>query len=236
MNIVDIVILAILGLCVIYGFYRGFVHTVLNLACLIAAIFLAFMFSPQLASAVRADKTVASALTTYTDAVARVGDYDLASTSVENLSPSLIDTVLDNVNLPEQIEAILRANLSGRAFQSVGLNNVNDYVQNTVVAVAINVLSFIACFIVAYALLSIVVSLIRHVFRYPILKQLDWLAGGLFGLLRGGLLLYVLFLLVPILSTVIPLDQFNVLLSQSTLAPLFTSDGFFAGVIAGKLF
>ena len=53
--------------------------------------------------------------------------------------------------------------------------------------------------------------------------------------LRGGLILYVLFLLIPILSTVIPLDSFNDMLAQSTLAPIFQSDGFFAQVIAGKI-
>ena len=46
---------------------------------------------------------------------------------------------------------------------------------------------------------------------------------------------YALFLLIPVLSTNIPLDAFNELLAQSTLAPIFNSNGFFASVIAGKL-
>ena len=79
------------------------------------------------------------------------------------------------------------------------------------------------------------VSLIAHVFKLPLLKQLDWLAGGAFGLARGALILYVIFLLIPILSTIIPLDNFNELLAQSTLAPIFQSDGFFARMVSGKL-
>ena len=61
------------------------------------------------------------------------------------------------------------------------------------------------------------------------------LAGGVFGLIRGGLVLYVIFLVIPILSTIIPMDAFSDMLSQSTLAPIFQSDGFFAQVIAGKI-
>ena len=49
------------------------------------------------------------------------------------------------------------------------------------------------------------------------------------------LILYVIFLLIPILSTIVPLDSFNELLSQSTLAPIFQSDGFIAQVIAGRI-
>ena len=48
-------------------------------------------------------------------------------------------------------------------------------------------------------------------------------------------LVYVIFLLIPILSTVIPLDSFNDVLDKSTLAPIFQSDGFFAQVISGKI-
>ena len=120
-------------------------------------------------------------------------------------------------------------------FESAGLSTVNDYVSNTVVGVAVNILCFIAVYAVAYMVLSVLTGLIDAVFKLPLLKHLDWLAGGAFGLLRGGLILYVIFLIIPILSTVIPLDAFNDLMAQSTLAPIFQSDGFFVRVISGKL-
>ena len=137
--------------------------------------------------------------------------------------------------MPDSISKILENNLRTRAFSGTGLTTVNDYVSNTVVAVAVNVLCFIAVFAVCYLVLSLLVSLIQHVFRLPLLKQLDWLAGGAFGLGRGAMILYVIFLLLPIINTVLPLDAFNQLLDASKLAPVFMSDGFFAGVISGKL-
>ena len=235
MNIIDIVILAILGLSVVYGLYRGFLHTLLSMACCLISVVVAFAFGPRLAAVISGNQGISSTLATYTDAVARVGDYSLASTPVDQLSDGVISQVLQSVSLPSPIANILENNLRTRSFSGTGLSTVNDYVSNTVVAVAVNALSFIACFIVCYLVLSILTSLIQHIFQLPILKQLDWLAGGAFGLVRGALLLYVLFLMVPILSTIIPLDNFNDLLAQSSLAPFFQSDGFFAGVIAGKL-
>ena len=235
MNIIDIVILVIVGASVIYGLYRGFVHTLLSVACFLISIFVAFAYGPKLSAVVSGSQGVTSTLATYTDAVARVGDYSLASTPVSQLTDNVIQQVLDSVSLPESIASILQNNLKTQSFSGTGLNTVNDYVSNTVVAVAVNVLCFIACFAVSYMVLSVLVSLIHHVFKLPLLKQLDWLAGGAFGLVRGGLILYVIFLLIPILSTIIPMDSFNELLSQSSLAPIFQSDGFFASVIAGKL-
>ena len=235
MNIIDIGILVIIGASVVYGLYRGFMQTVLSVACCLLSVLVAFAFGPKLAQLISSSQGVSSTLATYTDAVTRVGDYSLASTPVNQLNDGLLQQVLDGVSLPSPIASILESNLRSQVFAGTGLTSVNDYVSNTVVAVAINALSYIACFAVSYLILSVIVSLIQHVFKLPLLKQLDWLAGGIFGLVRGALILYVLFLLIPILSTVIPMDAFNDLLAASTLAPIFQSDGFFAGVIAGRL-
>lgn len=234
MNIIDIIILVILGVSMIYGVYRGFVHTLLSVACCLLSVLIAFAFGPRLSAIVSNSKGVSSTLATYTDAVARVGDYDLAAANVSQLSDSLVNQVLENVSLPQSIQNILRSNLSNQTFAGTGLSTVNDYVSNTVVAVAINILCFLACFALSYVVLSLLLSLIQHVFRLPLLRQLDWLAGGAFGLMRGALLLYALFLVVPLLSTIIPLDAFNELLSQSALSPIFQSDGLFARVISGR--
>ena len=234
MNIIDIIILVIMGVSMIYGVYRGFVHTLLSVACCLLSVLIAFAFGPRLSAIVSNSKGVSSTLATYTDAVARVGDYDLAAANVSQLSDSLINQVLENVSLPQSIQNILRSNLSNQSFAGTGLSTVNDYVSNTVVAVAINILCFLACFALSYVVLSLLLSLIQHVFRLPLLRQLDWLAGGAFGLMRGALLLYALFLVVPLLSTIIPLDAFNELLSQSALSPIFQSDGLFARVISGR--
>lgn len=232
MNIIDIVILAILGFSVILGFYRGFLHTLLSVACCLLAVLVSLAFAPQLARALRGNQGVSSTLATYTDAVARVGDYDLATTDVNNLTPDVITRVLSSVSLPKEISDILKTNLSDKSFLGTGLNTVNDYVSSTVVAVAIDAICYVLVFAVAYLILAAVVSLIRHVFRLPILKQLDWLAGGVFGLLRGGMILYVLFLIIPVVRMVLPIGGFDEMLAASRIVPIFSNEGFFAAIIS----
>ncbi|MBR3017655.1 MAG: CvpA family protein [Clostridia bacterium] len=234
-NIIDIAIIVILALSVIIGIYRGFVRTLLSVACCLISVVLAFAFGPKLAAAVSGSEGVSSTLATYTDAVARVGDYNLASLSVDQLPKDRIDQLLSSVSLPEPIANILSSNLKNKVFADAGLTSVNDYVSNTVVGIALNILCFIAVYAGAYLVLSVIAGLIDAVFKLPLLKHLDWLAGGVFGLIRGALILYVIFLIIPILSTVIPMDSFNEMMAQSTLAPIFQSDGFFARVISGKL-
>lgn len=233
MNAIDIIVLVILGVSVAYGLYKGFVHSLLSLACGLIALLLAFSFSPKLAAYLSGSAGVSSTLATYTDAVARVGDYSLASSSVDVLSDDTVGQILANVKLPDVMENILEKNLKGRAFQSIGLNTVNDYVSNTIVSIAVSILCFMVCYGAAYLVLSLVVNLIHHVFRLPLLRQLDWLAGGALGLLRGGVLLYILFLALPLINTIISIEALDTLIAESTLAPIFQSDGLFARVISG---
>lgn len=232
MNIIDIAILLVVGISLVYGFYHGFVQTVANLAALLAAIGIAFLIGPRLAQYFMADASITGTLSTYTDAVVRVGDFDLASSAVAGISQSTVETILKSVSLPEPLAQVLRENLLTNAFASTGVRSVNGYVSNTIVAAAVQVLCYLGSFAIAYLLLSVLVSLVRHVMNFPILKQLDWLAGGAFGLVRGLAFVYLLLLLVPLLSTIVPHEGVSRLVEQSRLAPLFASDGFFVRVIS----
>ena len=66
MNVIDIVILVILGASLIYGLYRGFIHTILSVACCLLSVFLAFSYGPKLAQVVSGNQGVSSTLATYT--------------------------------------------------------------------------------------------------------------------------------------------------------------------------
>ncbi|MBR6752892.1 MAG: CvpA family protein [Clostridia bacterium] len=233
MNIIDIAILAILFISIAYGVYKGFMHALLSLGCGLLAFILALVFSPALARNLSNSPSISSTLATYTDSFARVENYDLKNLPVDQLNEGSIDQILlDHVNLPPIIENALKDNLLSGALQNKGIYSVNDYVSNTIVSIALSILSFIVCYIVIYLILSLLVNIINHVFKLPLLKQMDWLAGGALGLLRGAVLLYVLFLSLPLISTIVPIDALQELVSASTLAPIFQSDGLFATVIS----
>ncbi|MDD4081591.1 MAG: CvpA family protein [Eubacteriales bacterium] len=231
MNIIDGILLFILAISVVYGLYHGFIQSVASLAALGLSILTGFMFGPALAGLFAGDQTISGLMANMTDAVSRVGDYDLASAPVSQVSGSVLDTVLNSVALPEAIEQALRDNIITRAFQQSGLTTVNDYVSNTLVNTGISILSFLACFAAAYLILTLLLSLIRHVFEFPILRQLDWLAGGAFGLVRGAALCYLLVLLIPLVQVIVPGGQFTELLETSALAGWFSNDGLFMRVI-----
>ena len=66
MNVIDIVILVILGASVVYGLYRGFIHTLLSVACCLISVFVAFSYGPRLSALISGSQGVTSTLATYT--------------------------------------------------------------------------------------------------------------------------------------------------------------------------
>ncbi len=231
MNVLDIIILAVLFMSVVYGLYHGFVQTVFSLGGSLLSLGAAFLFGPRLAKVIGAIPSVADTLATYTDAIARVGDFDLASTRVSGLSANVVDTVIKSVSLPEPIANILRGNLVGESFAGTSYVTVNDYVSGTIVSVALQVLSFLIVFAAAYLVILILMGFVRHIVQFPILKQMDWLFGGLLGLARGALIVYLLLLVMPLVETIVPAAGLSQVLGESRLADTFTSIPLFLKVV-----
>lgn len=236
MNVVDYVILGVLGVSVLFGIYRGFVSSVLGAGGTLISFALAFHFSPKLTAIVQGNVSLQETLGHYTDLSSRIGDLDLALTNVRELGAEKIGEIVAKVGLPGPLADLLQVNLAGQAYAgAAGVNTVQDYVTQTVLAACINIICFVVCFAVAFVLVALVVNLLKAVFKFPVLKQLDGLAGGAFGLLRGLVICFALFALVPLVQTMVPLEQISELIEQSALAPLFNNGNLIRAIMNGRL-
>lgn len=233
MNAVDYVVLGLMALSVLFGFYRGFISTVLNAGGGLVAFLLSFLVYPHVSSLIQGNQELMNSLLTYTDASTRLGDLELALTNVASLTAEKIAEIVAKVQLPAPLDTLLQVNLEQRVFS--GVTQVGDYVSQTILIACINIICFLLCFAGIYIVLSIVVNLLKAVFRFPLLKQLDWLAGGVFGFLRGVLICYALFALVPLVLTVVPVDFISTLIDESTLAPIFNNGNLILGIMNGRL-
>ncbi|MCR4875622.1 MAG: CvpA family protein [Clostridiales bacterium] len=234
MNTVDIVILGILGISVLVGLYRGFVASVASLGSCLLSLILSFWLNPRLVAWVQSNPNLIQTLMSYTDAGTRIGDQTMAQASVTTLSSGGIMEILNKVNLPGPLNTLLQNNLQGQVFQNIGITRVGDYVSQTIVSAVLNVICFLVCFIVCFLVMHLVLGFLKAVFKFPVLKQMNSLAGGVFGLLRGMLLCFLAFALLPLIQTAVPIRDLDALVSASTLAPLFNSERLILDVMSGK--
>ena len=235
MNIVDYIAIGIIAISLIFGFYRGFVASVLNTGGGLIAFGLSFVLYPKLAAAIQSNDGLVRTLLHYTDASNRIGELELAISNVATLTGDKVAEVIQKVALPAPFDTLLQVNLEQQIYASTGISSVADYVSQTILTASINILCFLACFVALYLVISIVVNLLRAVFKFPLLKQLDWLAGGAFGLLRGALLCYAAFAIVPLVLTMVPIDFVSQLMAESTLAPVFNNGNLILSIMNGRL-
>ncbi|MBR5382771.1 MAG: CvpA family protein [Clostridia bacterium] len=233
MNAIDIAVLVIIAVSVLFAVYRGFLASLMGLGAALLSLGGAFVLGPRAASWLAANTGLPSFLATYMDVSSLVGDSSLAATAVQNISGTALDAVMKSVDIPECMETLLRSNLLNASFASVGLTTVNEYISATIVSAALQIGGFVASFLACFIVLHAVISLIWHVLDLPVLRHGDAVIAAVFGLLRGMLVLYVLYLLLPLVRTAIPVDMLQRYITQSTLSPLFSSDGFFIRVVTG---
>lgn len=237
MNIVDYLIIGVVAVSVLFGLYRGFVASVLNMGGGLISFLSSFALYPKLAALIQNNQELQRTLLHYTDASSRIGDLELALTNVVNLGREGIEQVIANVNLPAPLDSILQVNLENLAYGTQGAaTTVADYVSQTILQASINIICFLVCFAALYIVISIGLNLIRAVFRFPVLKQLDGLAGGVFGLLRGILVCLAVFTLMPLVQTMVPLTIITELMNESTLAPIFMNGNLITAIMNKQLF
>ncbi|MEG0741671.1 MAG: CvpA family protein [Clostridia bacterium] len=237
MNVIDLIAIGIIVLCVLFGMYRGFIQTVLNLGSGLLSFIGAFFLFPKLADLVSTNTEITRIISGYTDSGKLLGDLDLSSQAVSGLSASAISSVVEKASLPTPVATLLQHNLEQTVFSPLGslATNVGDYINQTILSVSINVLCFLLAFAVCFIVLAIASNLLRAVFRFPVLKHLDWLAGGAFGFLLSVLLCFVIFTVLPLMQSMIPLEGFSTLVAESRLAKVFENGNLIISIMNRKL-
>ena len=236
MNLIDYILLGVLFVSTLFGLYRGFIASVLGTGGCLIAFGLSFLLGPKLAAIVQGNVTLQETLSHYTDISSRIGDLDLALSNVYQLTREKIDQIVANVKLPEPFAKLLESNLVNQVYAGADVEQtVQSYLSQTILTACINIICFLVCFAVLLLAISLVVALLKAVFRFPVLKQLDSLAGGAFGLARGCLLCYILMAVAPMVQTMVPVNQLTDLLDTSVLAPLFSGNNLVLAIMNGGL-
>lgn len=237
MNLIDYGIVILILVFTLFGFYRGFLQSLLNLGGCLLSFVASFWLFPKLADAVSSNPQIVRMLSGYTDSGSALGDLDLSSLAVSTLNSTGIADIVSKAKLPDPLGRLLGENLSQQAFSPLGnlATNVGDYVNQTLISVSINVLSFIVCFALSFLIITILINLFKSVFRFPILKQLDWLAGGLFGFAVGTVVCFVIFTAMPVVQSLIPIENFQQLISESALAGIFQNGNLVISIMNRRL-
>lgn len=232
MNFIDIAILLILAITVLGGLYRGFFSTALNIGATIASILFGRILIPVVSGLIKGSAELFNMMLYYTEGSEYVAitDVELTRAPIFSISAEQLHTVLENADMPIPMERCVLKNIASEAFRDSGVTTLGDYFNQTIVCVVINILAML----VLFAILRFVFGfLIRGIEfgrgGFPVLAHGDGIIGAGLGLIHGVLMLFVIFLIVPVMLTVLPkLYEF---LSESFFGEFFYQANFLLSII-----
>ncbi len=235
LNIVDILIVAVIGLSVVSGMYKGFISSMLAAAGFVGAGFGAWNLYPQLANVILQNNSLMDVLKYYLNVDSLFKSSTIANMPVSQVlsdASVLKQAIGELTNVPAVITEAFRLNVTGQLFSTrtengmvvPWLNDFSDYLNQTIWASAINVLSFIVLFIILYIIASLLVNLLNNVFHFPVLRHFDWVLGGAFGAARGYVIMMLILAVVPMILTVVDLEQINDMVAASQLMQYFPTN------------
>lgn len=233
MNIIDLAVVAVLGLGLLIGWYHGSVRAAANVGVLLLSIVIALGFQGWMARGILKQDKVIPQLLYYSESDVFLSDVELSHTPVDSLTAQSLDTLLSGINLPHPMEARLRTNLEKQAFAQDGLTTMGQYLAMTIAHMTVNIASFIAIFAICAVILFIVVRGLDVTFIFPVLRYGDGLVGAAAGLVAATLLLFVMVLLVPIGLSYVPFEELRTMVDKAATGRLFYYSNFILPMMRG---
>jgi len=204
---VTIPILVILGLCILAGYYRGVIYSAISIGLTLLSFFLALLLIPVVAGPVRSSETL------YGGLLYNFEGYEYVNrTSVEmihdpaaSLDDAQLNEVIKNADMAIPFGSAIKKNIRSEAYRDSGITTLGDYFNQTIVDVMVNLISLLFLFVCFRVFFGFVLRMIDYGRTgLPALKRFDPLFSCGIGFLHGVILLYIFFLIAPILLTIVP--------------------------------
>lgn len=188
--VVDVILIAVLVLNVIIGYRKGLSSIIFGFLCTFVATIIALIFFRPIGNLV-IDKTPADEF--FSDGIYRmfdsqdVQDGQLINKDETKMSDQIVELINNFIN-----EALEKTADSALTYTSVKLSHLIIYL-----------LTFIVIIVVLRILFGLFEDLVDILVRLPILKQLNNSGGIIVGVIKGFLIIYVVFAAFAAFSPVI---------------------------------
>jgi hypothetical protein len=205
--VITVLILVIIGLCTLAGYYRGIIYSAVSIGLTLLSFFLALLMIPVIATPVRESRELYGSLLYYAEGFEYVSEtsVEMIHDPAAAIEPETLKEVIDNANMPLPLGRAISKNIRTLAYEKRGITTLGDYFNQTIVDVMVNLLSLLFLFVCFRVFFGFVLRMIDYGRRgLPVLKRFDPLFSCGIGFLHGVILLYVFFLCAPVLLTAVP--------------------------------
>lgn len=170
--IADIVVIAVMALCVFLGYYRGLIHVAVRLLGFVVALIVALiLYTP-----------VSNYIIENTEAVASI--QGIVQSKLYNKEEKKEENVIENENFAEQIEKYIGDKTD--EFKA----NTSEAISREVAIAVVRGLTWIGLFLTVRIIMIFIKALASVIEKIPIIKQFNKAGGTIYGILEGFVIIY----------------------------------------------
>ena len=204
---VDVIILLILAIALLAGYYRGMVYSAISLGLSLLSFVMALLLCTTLSGLVQKRQSFYEMMLYYFEGYEYINEtsVELVHVSVSQIGDRELSVVVKNANMPSPFDEAVTKNVKKQVYQRRNIYSLGDYFNQTIVDTVLNILSLLVLFLLFRLVLGFVLRLIDFgAAGLPRLRRLDAPLSCGIGLLHGILLVFIVFMLVPLMLVVVP--------------------------------
>lgn len=131
-----------------------------------------------------------------------IGIEEILEKVDEGLSTAQQSKIIENLPVPQALRDSLEENNNAAVYRELGVERFTDYIGKFVSNICLNIIGYVLTFLIVFFALHVLMLLFDVVDKLPVIHGINHFAGALLGILKGFLILEILFLLlVPFAGT-----------------------------------
>ena len=214
--IIDLIILAILAICIFFGYKNGLTKSIIKILSFVIAVVVAAIFFKPVSNLV----------------IEKTEIDDNIKQAVINLVEKDVEEdgkVKEDTNMPKAMANYINESIENAVSETkqTVVNNVAEGIATTAINVGVAVLLFI----VARIILLVITALTDILTDLPVLKQIDKTGGVIYGLVKALLIIFVILAVISLISPAIEQTGLVVAINKSFIGSFLYDNNILLNIV-----
>lgn len=214
MNVACIVIGIFFLICVLIGWVQGLFKVIVSVAGLIVSIIVATYVAPHVSGYLEEHTQLDEKIAAYISEELQFSDVGQEATKGIQVA------VINELPLPETLKSNILDNNNSEMYNALNVSSIYDYIAKSIAVVILNTVVFLLLIFICRVFFFFLGKSISALTKLPILHSIDKIGGGLLGVMKGLIWIWIFFLILSITSTFVWSQQIIAQIDQSTLLKL----------------
>mgnify|MGYP001038742265 CR=1 FL=1 len=175
------------------GYRRGFIKEIVSIFFVFLSIALVWVINPYINDFIRQNTPVYSMVQEGCRSIVQSQAGD-----AQRLNSEEQRSLIDDMKLPGLLKKGLEENNTTEVYRYLSVDSFTEYVANYLAVVVVNGISFLISYLLATILIRMVTYALNLIAGLPILNGANKAAGGILGVIKGLIFIWIAFLLLTV--------------------------------------